>query len=449
MTPAGAPAGDPNPFAVPNVRSFIAFRMCFNARFYYPVFTILFLDYGLTLGQFALLNAVWAAAIVGLEVPTGSLADAVGRRRLVIAAAVLMVAEMLLLGLAPRGRPALLFAVMLLNRLLSGAAEAAASGADEALAYDSLKQAGLEHAWPRVLETLMRRQALAVIAAMVAGAAVYDPEFMRAVAAAAWWPRGPGRELSLRLPAFLTLFSALGAVVFACRLREETSPRRETPRRTSAAAWRATIEAARWVRRSPPALMLILIGLCFDSPLRMLVTLISQYYRLIQLPEAGFGLIGGAMALLGLFLPSIARRLFDAFPAWSNFAGMALAAAAALFLFGRFIPVYGLAPAVAVYSLLVLNSFFLSSYLNRIAPSAARATVLSLKGLGFNLAYGSVGIIYSLAVAWLRPPIEPGGLEAAARLAEEAVFVRTVGLFPWFFLPCIAALLWLARKRLG
>jgi MFS family permease len=423
--------------------------MCFHARFYYPVFTILFLDYGLTIGQFALLNAVWAAAIVGLEVPTGALADAFGRRRLVIAAAGLMVAEMLLLGFAPRGRPALLFAVMLLNRLLSGAAEAAASGADEALAYDSLKQAGLEHAWPRVLERLMRRQAMAVIAAMVVGAAAYDPEFVGALAAAAGWPREPARELSLRLPAWLTLFSALGAVIFACGLREAAFHRRPARRRTSAATWRAAVAAARWVRRSPPALMLILIGLSFDSPLRMLVTLISQYYRLIHLPEAAFGLIGGAMALLGLVLPSAARRLADAFPAWSNFAGMALVAAAALFLLARFIPIYGLAPAVAVYSVLVLNNFFLSSYLNRIAPSAERATVLSLKGLGFNLAYGSIGLLYSLAAVWLRPPAEPAGLEAAARLAEDAVFVRTVGLFPWLFAPCMAALLWLGRKRLA
>ena len=53
--------------AIPNIRRFIAFRVCFNARFYYPVFAILFLDFGLSLEQFALLNAVWAVAIVLLE----------------------------------------------------------------------------------------------------------------------------------------------------------------------------------------------------------------------------------------------------------------------------------------------------------------------------------------------------------------------------------------------
>jgi hypothetical protein len=41
-----------------NLTRFIAFRLLYSARFYYPVFTVLFLDYGLTLEQFAILNIV-------------------------------------------------------------------------------------------------------------------------------------------------------------------------------------------------------------------------------------------------------------------------------------------------------------------------------------------------------------------------------------------------------
>ena len=36
-----------------NARLFIWFRILFNCRFYYPVFTILFLDLGLSIGEFA------------------------------------------------------------------------------------------------------------------------------------------------------------------------------------------------------------------------------------------------------------------------------------------------------------------------------------------------------------------------------------------------------------
>ena len=53
-----------------NVRSFTLFRAFFSARFYYPVYALLFLDYGLTLGQFGILNGLWAVTIVLLEIPS-------------------------------------------------------------------------------------------------------------------------------------------------------------------------------------------------------------------------------------------------------------------------------------------------------------------------------------------------------------------------------------------
>ena len=172
---------DKSPFAIRNVRLFIAFRIFFNARFYYPIFTILFLDFGLTLEQFALLNAAWAAAIVLLEVPSGALADTFGRRNLLIVTGVLMVIEIALLCFVPLGNAGLLFAVFLVNRILSGAAEAAASGADEAIAYDTLKREGNALDWPQVLEKQMRMQSMAYIVAMSVGAAVYDPVLMQRV----------------------------------------------------------------------------------------------------------------------------------------------------------------------------------------------------------------------------------------------------------------------------
>ena len=48
-----------------NIPLFIAFRVLFNARWYYPVLAVLFLYFGLSVEQYALLNVAWAAAIVG------------------------------------------------------------------------------------------------------------------------------------------------------------------------------------------------------------------------------------------------------------------------------------------------------------------------------------------------------------------------------------------------
>ena len=79
---------------LPNIRRFLLFRALFNARFYYPVFTVLFLDFGLSLEQFALLNTAWAFAIVLAEVPSGALADLWGRKRLLVMASALLALAM-------------------------------------------------------------------------------------------------------------------------------------------------------------------------------------------------------------------------------------------------------------------------------------------------------------------------------------------------------------------
>ena len=422
------------------MRLFIAFRVFFNSRFYYPVFTILFLDFGLSLGQFAILNAVWAATIVLMEVPSGALADIIGRRKLMITAGALMIGEMLILCLVPGGDPTLLFPVFLFNRILSGTAEAAASGADEALAYDSLKNEGMEYKWPRVLEIEMRYRSIAFIFAMTIGAAVYDPNLMRKVMEFFGSGYEIGQGLTLRFPLFLTLFMSV-LTLWTCLLMTESPPGDEnSPERAKskmdelAGAFLLTVKAGRWILKTPYALVIILTGLLFDGIIRMVITLSSQYYRVIEIPEALFGLIGSAMALMGLIVPRLASVMTTQWPAAANLCTTAFIAAAGLFGMSFFLPVFGVAFAVILVSASYFTGFFISFYLNRITHSAHRATVLSFKGLSFHLAYGFFGILYSMVLAWIRQEnahLLPGG---AAGHVEEHIFISSFSWFPWTFI---------------
>ena len=191
-----------------NVRRFTVFRLFYTARFYYPVFTVLFLDYGLTLEQFALLNLVWAVSIVVAEVPSGALADIIGHKRLLVFAALLMVLEMALLVFVPLGASPLLFLVFLLNRICSGLSEAAASGADEALAYDSLKSLGREDEWPKILERTTWVVSIGFFTTMILGAFAYDPYVVNRFLASLNTGWTLEDSVIVRLPVMLTLVTA-------------------------------------------------------------------------------------------------------------------------------------------------------------------------------------------------------------------------------------------------
>ena len=450
------------PMRVRNVRLFLAFRIFFNARFYYPVFTILFLDFGLTLEQFALLNVAWAATIVLLEVPSGALADTVGRRNLVVAAGVFMVVEMAILCFAPVGKIALLFPLFLVNRILSGAAEAAASGADEALAYDSLCEEGHSGDWPRLLELQMRLQALAFVVSSTIGAALYDPALMQRLADALGVKATLTQETTLRFPLYLCLGMAVGALVTGLRMREpKAGGTRDQAGAESARIgfWesirksnRLVLQAAAWIWRTPFAFVLILVGILFDHVIRLFLTLNSQYYRIIDIPVPWFGVIGSVLSLMGFFMPTLARRLATTRTPRFNF--MLLSVLTFLGLAGIAFawPVMGLVPVALLFAVMFMTGFFLSHYLNRITDSRHRATVLSFRGLAVNLAYGFVGVLYGLLVRGLRAGVSARHPDASGDRLEDCVLEAALPWFPAWFVAVFATLVafaWFKLRRSG
>ena len=425
----------PAPWSLANIRLFVAFRVLFNARFYYPVFTILFLDFGLTLSQFALLNTLWAATIVLAEVPSGALADVLGRKRLLVTATLLMTLEMALIAFVPLGHQPMIFAVFCANRILSGLAEALASGADEALAYDTLVEHGMSRSWPRVLEMQMRAQNVGFIVAMTLGAAVYDQALVNRVLAGLGVAGEVSQQTSMRFPIYLTLVFALLAVVTTTRMHDPLAkPMHQDARQAWAAmreAGRLTLRAGTWIGRTPFALAVILLAMTLDHVLRMLVTLTSEYYRLIGLPEASFGLIGSAVAVVGLFVPRLGRWMVERFSPAKNVIFLCAGAILAVLALTFFVPFVGLVPMMAVFVGLMLTSFFTSHYLNTVADSSQRATVLSFKGLALNAAYGFIGVAFAVAIRLSRQELTITSDWPQARIQEMA-FKTVVGWFPWY-----------------
>ena len=429
----------PSPFKLSNVRRFIAFRSFFNARFYYPVFTILFLDYGLTIEQFALLNTVWAFTIVLAEVPSGALADLIGRKRLLVTTSWLMIVEMLLLSFVPLGNSSLIFSAFLLNRVLSGLAEALASGADEAIAYDTLVAEGDPEDWPKVLDIQMRVRNLAYIITMTLGALVYDPGMVNKLLHWVGMQVELSQQVTMRFPIYLTLGLGILSLITTQGMQDPITRKKDTTDKKSALqkiqdVSRITFTAGGWILHTPMALAIILFGMSLDHVLRMLVTMTSQYYRIIDLPEASFGLIGSAIAMIGLVVPRIARAMVEHFKPISNLCWVIGLAMLSLWGLTLLVPYLGMLPMALVFITMMLTSFFTSHYLNKIAEPHQRATILSYKGLAFNGAYGVIGILYAGLITQLRHGVHESHPEWAISPVEDEAFRGSITWFPWYLI---------------
>ena len=87
------------------------------------------------------------------------------------------------------------------------------------------------------------------------------------------------------------------------------------------------------------------------------------------------------------------------------------------------IPIYGLIFLLPLGVAMSLTGFFVSHYLNAaVTDSAQRATVLSFRGLAFNLAYGTVGLLFAALTRRLQQHGPP-----------DVVFAEALRWLPWYF----------------
>ncbi|MFP4541976.1 MAG: MFS transporter [Opitutales bacterium] len=384
---------------LPNVRHFVRFRIFFNARYYYPIFAVLFIDYGLTLEQFTTLNVLWAVTIVLAEVPSGALADVIGRRTLLLIGASLMCLEMLVLLVAPIGGGTLTLILFAINRVASGLAEAMVSGADEALTYDTLQRDGDPGEWTALLEFLGKRIALVMGFVMVIGALFYDPNFVNVVTSRLGF-EVPSDWL-LRVPIALTLLHGFVALYSAWAMKEvepEGHAPVERPLRRLGKSFVRVWGAMKWLASNRFLLFVVLSGLIIDSVARQYVILNSEYYRLIGLPEFSYGFLSAALAAAGFLFAKFNRYLADRHAPLSN-----LLILSAILVFGLVgaafhLPYVGVVFVPFIVLMFSSVSFLQSTYLNREADSSMRATLLSFRGLASNLGLALASQLYAVLI---------------------------------------------------
>lgn len=411
-----------------NPGRFVRFGVFYNARAYYPILAILFLDLGLTLDQFVLLNLIWAGTIFLFEVPSGALADTIGRKKLLVAASVLMIVEMSCLLLAPRNGGATLLLLCVINRICSGLSEACASGADEALAYDSLAETDQAESWDKLNATSMRWRSVGFVVAMILGGLIYEPEPLNRYLPTAFQVSA---DIAHRLPVALVLLQAFVCLSIILRMVEPPRHADHDVGGTTKDALKLTLRTARWVFTNPHTLVVVVVGVSIDCIVRNFATINSSYYRVIELPEWTFGFIGAGIGLLGWFIPGIAKKLNERF---STLINLGIASSISLVGLAALIPAwpyFGLLPAVLLMTMMSYLGFTISRALHRETDSSKRATVLSVKGLAFNLGYGLFSLAFSMLLA--RFPAKPEGLALKNALFWQvpAFAVVSLLLFAW------------------
>ena len=269
-----------------------------------------------------------------------------------------------------------------------------------------------------------------MVIAMLLGGAVYDPVFMgRLLAASASIFIHAG--LTLRFPVYLTLFTALLTLWTALvGLREPkrtplTSRRKIKicdPEPTACASRR---QGGQMDRENAGALLS-----SSRASSRQCRATLPHFFQLLfsrdSVPEASLRRHrGDLMGGIGFVVSPLARRIGDAAFAAVELRSHCRSCPGRSDRRRHPLEVWGVIFIVPVACGIMIIGYLVSYYLNAIVDSSHRATVLSFKGVAFNLGYGFISLVFALVLRALRD-----GGNAQDAVARSLISPRGFSLAP-------------------
>ncbi|HET7294878.1 MAG TPA: MFS transporter [Vicinamibacteria bacterium] len=344
-----------------NLPKLYAIRLLFWMHFFSAVLVPFYTDWGgITLQQVFLLNAWFFLCNFLFEVPTGTVADFLGRKWSLALGSGVGAAGLVLYASAPR------IEVFVVAEAIMAVAYTLHSGADEALAYDSLKADDRQAAAAAVIGRMEAFKLGGIVAATILGGFI-------------------AARFGLRAPMLATVLPATLALAVAVTLREP--PGRVPPGR-GRSYLRILREGGRQFARHPVIRRLALEAAVTNAVAWGIIWLFQPLLRRAGVPLSAFGLVHalGCVAQIAFLsgIPALERwagsrrRLIFLATLGSGAAFLGLAATTAWPLV-----VAGIAAGMAL-SLPRVPLF--NAAINHHVSSSERATVLSFCSMVRTLA---------------------------------------------------------------
>lgn len=358
----------------------------------------LMLARGLDLGQIGLVMATFSAVTAILEVPTGGLADAVGRVRTSLAADAISIAFTVAFALATD------VSGFALAAALGGTGRALGSGALEAWYVDARRR----RAPQGDLQGPLARAG--VVTTLAIGAGTFTGGFIPL--AAPWLGLGSAAAVpALQLAFLASAVTSVIALVATARLRDaDAGPPTGTAAARPDRVWRGAWSA---LAADPTLAALVLLGAATGGVITAFETLfpaeLSVRWTGAVAPAVGVAFAGAfAASAAGQALGGRAGRVGTPVRAALGFAGTALATALLAPTWGGR---WGVAAAIAAlwlaYGALSYAGPALAAAFHARTPSDRRAALLSVQSLAAyaggvvaSLGLGALASGWGLAYAW-------------------------------------------------
>ena len=360
-----------------NIGKLYVLRALAFAWFPIPTIILFYQSHGLNLEQAVLLKTILSLSILLLEVPSGYVADRLGRRFCLVGGSLAWIVGWLCYCFGHSFRA---FAVA---EILSGVAGSLISGADTAIAYETLLQLRQESSY-RVFEG--RLVAIAGVSEAVCG-------LIGAAIA----------QINLVYPFYLQTVCLV--VYFAIAITLVEPKLQINPHKTESTLTIKAIVSEVLFKR-PRLLWLMLFGSIFSIASFLIVWLSQGYFKQIDLPIAAMGWTWAIFHLLMSWASISAEKLAVILGLKKALLSLVILLGACYIFLGSISHLGGIALIAVIYMIRGVRSPLFLNLINQQIPSDIRATVLSLNSFTFHLGFtllaplvGAITSAYSLSVA--------------------------------------------------
>lgn len=329
-----------------------------------PIVVIFFQSHGLSMKEVFLLQSVYSIAIVILEIPSGYLADVIGRKNSITIGTVLGFIGFSIYIFTGD------FWGFLVAEIIMGFGQSMISGADSAILYDTLLEAKEE-------DRYLKEEGF------ISGLGNYS----EAIAAILG---GLLSQLSLQAPFVAQAALALTAIPVALWLYEPTVYRTAV-KPSIAEVWKIVRyclldnKQMRW--------NIILSAITGASTLSM-AWFSQPYFEKVGVPLALFGIVWTVLNFSVGLTATVAHKI-EAFLGLRKTVIIAtLTLSVTYILMGLFPSIWALAFLLIFYLARGVATPVFKNTINKIAPSESRATILSVRSFVIRIVFGILGPIF-------------------------------------------------------
>lgn len=350
-------------------RFLVAARALRMVSFLVPIAVLFYADKGVSLGDFFLIQGIWAISIFAFEIPTGYIGDLFSRKKVIAFSFLLCVLANLLMGFGYG------FWVLLGGELLLGLSAALYSGTAEAYYHDILKRRGREDVFHKKLAKIESVSMFSLAVSTLSAGFLY-----------AWF--------GASFCAFITAFMVTIGLVLICMLPEIRDSKRIVAKGTSKI--KDILDISKFAVKHPEIKWLMLFPACYGALTFILMWGLQPVMMDKGVPVYLFGFVIGFNMFCRTAWAHYSAKLLDKFKLrrttrilfWVLSIG-AVAAIVSVSVQGNLIYIFLGIMAIASASQIAVE-IITSNFVHKRIASDERSTVLSVKSMVSMLMSGAV-----------------------------------------------------------